>query len=65
MYVTIAEMAAELNCSPRTVARHCRVIEQDGRQITTRVGRPRRLNREEFLAYVYGSRWTDGKDEEN
>ena len=56
MYLTSKEIAAEVGVSVDTVERHARKMEASGKWpgIRKAIGRPRRINREMFLRYVYG-----------
>lgn len=61
MYLTSRELAAEIGCSVSTIERHARKMEASGEWpgIRSRVGYPRRINREMFLRYTYGPAWRE------
>lgn len=65
MFVTLKELAAEIGVTPRTVSAHCHALEQSGKQVFARIGKPKRVNREEVMRYVYGREWSDDKDGTN
>ena len=54
MYVSAQMLAEEVGISKYTVERHVRKIEAQGLQIRKAAGRPRQINREMFLKYLYG-----------
>ena len=63
MYVSAEMLAAEAGISKATVIRHVKKLEAGGLQIRKAAGRPRQINREMFLRYLYGPQW-GGRNEE-
>ncbi len=61
MFVTAAMLAAEIGVTPRTISEHVRAMERSGKYpgIRAKIGRPRQIERETFLAYCYGPKWRE------
>ena len=63
MFVTAKMLAAEIGVAPRTISDHVRAMERSGNYpgIRAKIGRPREINREMFLHYVYGDAWRESE----